>query len=223
MSLAARFVFNKRELTAFEEFMTDSLQKEIERAYARALNRLGRGCVNGMKRKLEKSDDPDDRTLLKSGIAHSPNKVKRIMELKPPRIAIGAGSTRRRHPDKSLLVGNPFRVTVSNEKGRRVALIAQRNVYSEHIDGAMATSPKRIKTVTPSGAVMWSRKTYQSHQSFEGYRNTALPITIISPLDLTPNQITKFRYMIEEYMTANHDKVVEQEYKKAVERAAKKR
>ncbi len=223
MSLAARFVVNKREIIAFEEFMTEGLQKEIEKAYARALRRLGRGCVNFMKKRLEKSDDPDDEALLKSGIASSPSDVKRIMKLKPPRIAIGAGSTRRRHPNKSLLVGNPFKVTVSNETGRRVALIAQRNVYTKHIDMGTATSPQRIKTVTLSGKVSWSRKTYQSHQSFSGYRNTALPITIISPLNLNEKQIMKFQYLIEEYMSSNHDKVVEQEYKKAVEREAKKR
>ncbi len=225
MSLDLRFTVNKRELTAFEEFMTGSLQAEIEKAYAMALNRLGKGCAKWMKRQLEKTGDTEDLELAYSGIVHVPRTVKRILQLNPIRSVIGAGSVRNRHPDKSNLVGRPFKVRVKNESGENsVGLIAQRTRDSRHFnaDELWGTQTRHV-TVTPSGRKIISRKKYGSHQEFIGYRNTELPIKIISHIHLNNRQKVKFRYMVEEYMATHHDKVVECELKKGMERAAKKK
>lgn len=208
-----RFEINKRELVVFEEFMTKTLQEEIEKAYGRTLNRLGRGCVNSIKRRLGKSEDPDDRTLLGSGIVYAPRTAKRILQLNPVRIVIGTGSSRKRHFLSSQLVGKPFQVTLTDQKGGKVTLIASRNKDTKHVDAETASMPRYFKSGSFKG-FKW-----ESHQSFNGYRNTALPITILSPTSLNDTQAFKFKRMVEEYAEANHDKFFEQEYGKAVKRA----
>ncbi len=220
----ARLTINKKQLDEFEKFMTESLQKEIEKAYARAINRLGRNCVNSMKRQLRKSDDPIARDLLGAGIVSVPKTVKRIIELGDPlRTVIGAGSSRKRHPNLFNVVGQPFRVTVSNEKNRRVALIAQRHVDSKHMNEEQATSPLKLPLFDWEGKQKgWSQKAYVSRQSFNGYRNTELPIVIIHPVELKEEHRQRFKSMIDAYMAANHDKVVNQEIAKAVERNLRK-
>ncbi len=209
MSLTARVIVNKRDIAEFEKFMTGSLQKEIENAYARALNRLGKGCVAWIKKELRKSQDPEDAELLAAGIVSSPGKVKNIMKLNPLRIAIGAGSMRNRYFTSETLVGQPFRVTLTNINGSKVSVIAQRTKQTKRVHMDDATSVKSYK----------GRK-WTSHQSFDGYLYTALPITVIA--NLKDSQIDTFKSMVNIYVAHNHDKFIKQEFEKAVEREAKK-
>ncbi len=132
-----RFNINKREITVFEEFMTKTLQDEIEKAYGRTLNRLGKGCVGSIKRRLGQSQDPDDRALLGSGIVYAPHTAARILKLSPVRIVIGAGSSRKRHFLSSTLVGRPFRVTLTDRQGGKVDVMASRNRDTKHVTAEM--------------------------------------------------------------------------------------
>ncbi len=222
--IQTKWTFDQKQLTDYEEFMTDSLQKEARISYARAINRLGRNCVAWMKRELRKADDKVARDLLGAGIVSVPKTAKRILHLGDPlRAVIGAGSNRKRHPNLGNVVGQRFLTTVSNEQNRRLLVVAQRNRDSEHVSSDDALSPKRIRYVTASGRVSWSEKTYVSHQDFEGYRNTSLPITIIHPVVLKEQHNRRFNEMINAYMARHFDKVMTQEFNKAVDRDIKKR
>lgn len=191
--MSADFTFDKNAFDKFNHFMTDALEIELKRAYARTFRLLGAGAVRHVNRSLKGRQE--HKEMLEAGIDFAPKKAARIQQLDPMRLAIGVNDLHQKRRDKKKLtspVGKPFVVHRLD------------NPYTNGVQHVTAV----LQRFGAPREVPWSRYPRQR-------------LNLIALGESKIRSYTTFKYMVCEFISGNHDKIFEKQYHAAVERAAR--
>lgn len=191
--MSADFTFDRKAFDRFNYFMTDRLEVEMKKAYARTFRQLGAGAVRHVNRGLK--NRPEHKEMLDAGIDYDPKKAGRIERLDPMRLAIGVNDPKQKRRDKKKLtspVGKPFVVHRLD------------NPYTNGVQYVTAV----LQRFGAPREVPWSRYPRQR-------------LNLIALGEAKIRSYSTFKYMVSEFIGNNHDKLFEKQYYAAVERAAK--
>lgn len=200
--MIANFQFDRKALTEFETFMTRIKQEEIHKAYARGLRMLGAGAVRHVKRQL--ANHEECKEMLEAGIDFDPKKAKRIEKLNPPRIAIGAISRKKQRANDRLKppLGKPFiahRLRTPHRRGKSYHIVEKHGVFLLQRFGEERIAP-------------WTKGQYRQRLHL---------ITAAKNLDELGDKLYSrqlFFNTVDEFVTANHDRIFERQLQQAIER-----
>lgn len=203
--MTAHFEFDRKALTEFESFMTRMKQAEINKAYARGLRMLGAGAVRHVKKQLTNREECKE--MLEAGIDFDPKKAKRIESLTPPRIAIGAVDSKRKRAKKPLKtpIGKPFivhRLRTPHQRGKSYHIVEKHGTFMLQRFGEERIAP-------------WTKGQYRQRLNLIVGANNQ------EDFDKKARSRNLFFYAVDEFVSANHDRIFERQLQSAIKRGGK--
>ena len=215
---------DRRALTEFDEYMTTGLRRELERAYSRTLFQLGKGAKEAVQVQMTRMDKANwQLNWAAAGVRFEPSTAGKIQRLDPMRIVVGIREDFIKRARDTSTIPSELRLRDreifrrAEQKGGKAFLVTLRKTPP------VATQARN----RPMGYKDWKRSKKAGKVAFvRRVGAERYPLQVLYTVDKKKlrdrPRAWSFQGTVRAYVEANHDKILDKQFRRAVARAGKR-